>query len=181
MSNGNLFTFGYYGYTVHSATAVHFTGHAALRHLLAHDAVDGVGSPLLYRSTARGPSGATITHGPWDTPSVRGKVWVVEAELKSGTSHLYPRRTFYIDEDSWQILVVDQYDARGEVWRVSEGHCINYYDEPTFWTTLEVHTDLVAGRYLAIGLDNESSMYDFEAKRKPNDYTPASLRRGGLR
>ncbi|MBE2216070.1 MAG: DUF1329 domain-containing protein [Opitutaceae bacterium] len=109
------------------------------------------------------------------------RVWVVEATVKTGSSHLYPRRTFYIDEDSWQALVVDQYDSRGEIWRVSEGHCINYYDEPTFWTTLEVHTDLVAGRYLAIGLDNESKMYNFKASRTSEDFTPAALRREGVR
>jgi len=109
------------------------------------------------------------------------RVWVVEATLKAGTSHIYPRRTFYIDEDSWQALVIDQYDSRGEIWRVSEGHCINYYDEPTFWTTLEVHTDVVAGRYLAIGLDNENRMYDFKATRTQEDYTPAMLRRDGVR
>ena len=109
------------------------------------------------------------------------RVWVVEAKLREGTSHIYPRRTFYIDEDSWQVVVVDQYDSRGDIWRVSEGHCINYYDEPTFWTTLEVHTDLVAGRYLAIGLDNETDMYNFDAKRSPEDYTPAALRREGVR
>ncbi len=109
------------------------------------------------------------------------RVWVLEATLKDGTSHIYPRRTFYIDEDSWQAVVIDQYDARGEIWRVSEGHCINYYDEPTFWTTLEVHTDLVAGRYLAIGLDNETNMYDFKARRTAENYTPAALRREGVR
>lgn len=109
------------------------------------------------------------------------RVWVLEATLKDGTNHLYPRRTFYVDEDSWQAVVIDQYDARGEIWRVSEGHCINYYDEPTFWTTLEVHTDLVAGRYLAIGLDNESAMYNFKSNRTAEDYTPAALRREGVR
>jgi len=109
------------------------------------------------------------------------RVWVVEATLKSGTSHLYPRRTFYIDEDSWQILVVDQYDARGQIWRVSEAHCINYYEVPLFWSTLEVHVDLQAGRYLAIGMDNENKMYDFSIRRTPSDYTPASLRSEGLR
>src|SRR5690606_33371197 len=56
------------------------------------------------------------------------RVWVVEATVKPGTSHLYSRRTFYVDEDSWQILVADQYDGRGDLWRVSEAHCINYYD-----------------------------------------------------
>jgi len=104
------------------------------------------------------------------------RVWVVEATLKEGKRHLYSRRTFYIDEDSWQMLAVDQYDGRGELWRISEGHCINYYEEPLFWTTLEVHTDLFAGRYLAIGLDNERKMYEFDIERKVSDYTPSPLR-----
>ena len=109
------------------------------------------------------------------------RVWVVEATLKEGASHLYSRRTFYVDEDSWQILAVDQYDSRGQLWRVSEAHCINYYDALTFWSTLEVHTDLQAGRYLAIGLDNEEKMYDFSIERDPGDYSPDSLRRSGIR
>ena len=33
------------------------------------------------------------------------RVWVVEATLKEGMRHQYKRRTFYIDEDSWQIVV----------------------------------------------------------------------------
>ena len=109
------------------------------------------------------------------------RVWVVEATLKNGTSHIYKRRTFYVDEDSWQILVVDQYDKRDQLWRVSEGFVINYYELPTLWTTLEVHTDLQAGRYLAVGLDNEGEMYDFSIERSLDDYTPMALRRAGVR
>lgn len=109
------------------------------------------------------------------------RVWVVDARVKADTNHIYSRRTFYIDEDSWQILVVDQYDRRGNLWRVSEGFPINYYDVPTLWSTLEVHTDLQAGRYLAIGLDNESRMYDFNLKRTEKDFTPSALRRDGVR
>jgi hypothetical protein len=109
------------------------------------------------------------------------RVWVVEATLKPGASHIYKRRTFYVDEDSWQILAVDQYDSRDQMWRVSEAHCINYYDAQTFWSTLEAHTDLVAGRYLVVGLDNENKMYDFSVKRTPADYTPDALRRDGVR
>src|SRR6185312_7017981 len=104
------------------------------------------------------------------------RVWVVDATLKPGASHLYSRRTFYIDEDSWQILAVDQYDSRGQLWRVSEAHCINYYDALVFWSTLEVHTDLQSRRYLVIGLDNENPMYDFTIKRTPGDFTPEALR-----
>lgn len=111
----------------------------------------------------------------------RHRVWIVEARVKENTSHIYARRRFYIDEDSWQILAVDQYDNRGELWRVSEGHAINYYEVPVFWTTLEVHTDLKEGRYLAIGMDNENVMYAFGIDRDPGDYSPASLRREGRR
>ena len=109
------------------------------------------------------------------------RVWVVDANLKAGTSHIYKRRTLYVDEDSWQILLVDQYDKRDQLWRVSEGHVINYYDVPMLWTTLEVHTDLQAGRYLALGLDNEYDMYRFDIERSLDDYTPAALRRAGVR
>jgi len=109
------------------------------------------------------------------------RVWVVEATVKEGTRHLYKRRTFYIDEDSWQILLVDQYDNRDQLWRVSEGHVINYYEMPMLWTTLEVHTDLQAGRYLVFGLDNEDKMYEFGFERTAADYTPAALRRNGRR
>ncbi len=109
------------------------------------------------------------------------RVWVVDATLREGARHIYKRRTFYIDEDSWQIVAMDQYDNRDQLWRVSEGHAINYYDLPTYWTTLEVHIDLQAGRYLAIGLDNQLPMYKFGIDRTAEDFTPAALRRSGVR
>ncbi|MGC4075121.1 MAG: DUF1329 domain-containing protein [Nibricoccus sp.] len=109
------------------------------------------------------------------------RVWVVDATLKPGQSNIYARRTFYIDEDSWQVLCVDQYDTRGQIWYVSEAHCINYYDVPTFWSTLEVHTDLVSGRYLAVGLDNENKMYDFTVKPALSEFTSSAISREGVR
>jgi mannose-6-phosphate isomerase-like protein (cupin superfamily) len=108
-------------------------------------------------------------------------VWVVDATLKQGARHLYKRRTFYIDEDSWQILAVDAYDKRDQLWRVSEGHAMTYYNVPSLWTALEVHTDLQAGRYLAIGLNSEFPAYEFDIERTLEYYTPAALRRAGKR
>ncbi|MHB8709435.1 MAG: DUF1329 domain-containing protein, partial [Desulfuromonadales bacterium] len=92
------------------------------------------------------------------------RVWVVEGTLKEGTSHIYKKRTFYVDEDSWQILAMDQYDSRGQLWRVSEAHCINYYEVPTFWSTVETHYDLQSGRYIAINLTNETAPFNFDVK-----------------
>jgi hypothetical protein len=109
------------------------------------------------------------------------RVWVVDATLKPGERHIYKRRTFYLDEDSWQILAMDQYDNRDQLWRSSEAHAMNFYNVPSLWTALEVHTDLQAGRYLAVGLFSEYPAPRFGIKRTLEDYTPAALRRAGVR
>mgnify|MGYP000930090311 CR=1 FL=1 len=109
------------------------------------------------------------------------RVWQVEASLKDGMRHVYGKRVFFIDEDSWQIHVADLYDARGELYRVAVAHGLNYYEVPTHWSTLEVYHDLNSRRYIAIGLDNEDKMYDFSVKLSDNDFTPAALRREGTR
>jgi uncharacterized protein DUF1329 len=110
------------------------------------------------------------------------RVWVVDSKLKAGKSHLYSRRTLYVDEDSWQILAVDCYDSRGQLYRVQEGHVINYYEVPALWTVLETVYDLTNGRYLALGLDNEEPRSrDFSQKRTEADYQPAALQRRGVR
>jgi len=109
------------------------------------------------------------------------RVWVIEANLKPDTRHIYKKRVFYIDEDSWQIAITDIYDNQDQLWRVGMAHLVNYYDVPTLWSTLDVFYDLKAGRYLALGLDNEDEMYDFNAKLTKKDFTPAALRRAGRR
>ena len=109
------------------------------------------------------------------------RVWVVEANLKENTRHTYKKRVFYIDEDSWQVAVTDIYDNRDELYRVAVAHAINYYEVPTLWSTLDVYHDIQSRRYLAIGLDNETKMYDFSKKLNERDFTPAALRREGRR
>lgn len=108
------------------------------------------------------------------------RVYVVEATLKAGQRHINPRRTFYIDEDSWQILVMDHYDAAGKLWRYSEAPSVNYYEVPLMWSTLETHHDLKSGRYIVSGLDNQEAMYDFSYQTTPDMFTPQSLRQRGF-
>lgn len=45
------------------------------------------------------------------------RVWVVDATLAEGKRHVVPKRRYYIDEDSWQILMFDGWDAQGQLWR----------------------------------------------------------------
>jgi len=109
------------------------------------------------------------------------RVWVVEAKLKPGKRHINSRRTFYLDEDSWQILTIDHYDGQGRIWRYSEAPSITYYEVPVFWSTLENHHDLQSGRYIAVGLDNKETMYDFSFQTTPDQFSPQSLRNRGVR
>ncbi len=110
------------------------------------------------------------------------RVWVVEATLKPGERHVYAKRTFYIDEDSWQAAVVDHYDSRGELWRVAEAHSFPYRDAETTWHTGEVLHDLNSGRYLVGSLTNEEADgFKFGVKLKRSDFTTAAIRRSGTR
>jgi hypothetical protein len=110
------------------------------------------------------------------------RVWEVEATLKSGERHIYAKRHMYFDEDSWQLALVDHYDGRGQLWRVAEGHAQQYYNNQLPGFTLEALYDLVAGRYLALGMKNEErSAYSFGFKASAADYTPAALRSSGVR
>jgi hypothetical protein len=109
------------------------------------------------------------------------RVWVLEAKLKDGMRHINPRRTFYLDEDSYQIVLTDHYDARDQLWRSSEAHAVNYYDVPTYWSTVEAHYDLQSGRYVAQGFDNTQAVNTFNVSMEPGQFTPQSLRTRGRR
>ena len=110
------------------------------------------------------------------------RVWHVVATLKPGQRHIYAKRDFYIDEDTWQASVIDQYDGRGQLWRVSEAHAQDYYNKEVPWYTLEAIYDLQSGRYLALGMKNqEKSAYTFSANASKAEFQPAALRQSGVR
>jgi hypothetical protein len=109
------------------------------------------------------------------------RVWVVEARLRDGLRHLHPRRTFYLDEDSYQILLAEHYDGRGELWRFSEAHPIVYYEIPMLWTSIETHHDLQSGRYVSYRQDNRMGAPQFDQDLSPAQFSPQALRRRGHR
>ncbi len=110
------------------------------------------------------------------------RVWHVVGTLKAGERHIYAKRDFYLDEDTWQVSEGDHYDGRGTLWRVAEAHAEYYYDKQVPWYTLETLYDLLSGRYIALGMKNEEKQaYDFDFKASESDYTPAALRQSGVR
>ncbi|MBK4718569.1 DUF1329 domain-containing protein [Azospirillum sp. YIM DDC1] len=105
------------------------------------------------------------------------RVWIVEARLKSGFRHALPERTYYLDEDSWQIVMADHYDAKGDLVRYAEAHGIAYPQVPVFAPALEITYDLAGDRYVVNGLDNQLAPPDFAKPLRSEDFAPETLER----
>ena len=110
------------------------------------------------------------------------RVWHVTATLKAGERHIYAKRDFFIDEDTWQAAAIDHYDGRGNLWRVAEAHSLHYFNKQVPWYSLEALYDLQSGRYLALGMKNEEKQsYEFGSVASSSEFTPAALRQAGVR
>ncbi|RRV57162.1 DUF1329 domain-containing protein [Stutzerimonas stutzeri] len=109
------------------------------------------------------------------------RVWEVEATLKSGERNIYAKRRFFIDEDSWTIVQSELYDGRGQLWRVGEGHLLQYYQHKVPAYAFEALYDIISGRYIAIGMSNEEKPHEFGYRASYRDFTPAALRNAGVR
>ncbi|MDP3847006.1 MAG: DUF1329 domain-containing protein [Pseudomonas sp.] len=109
------------------------------------------------------------------------RVWHVRATLKAGQRHQYKQRDLYFDEDSYQILVADHFDGQDKLWRLGESYTVNYYDQPLVWSMGDAVYDLMGGRYVIGILSNEEPATQFNLALKPTEFTPAQLRRDGVR
>jgi len=108
------------------------------------------------------------------------RVWVVEGTLKAGQRHIYGKRTFYLDEDSWSVVSEDAYDTRGGLWRVALLGMVQYYDAVVPWYRFGAVHDLTSGGYIAGGFDNEiREPLQFGVKGKLSEFQPDALRRLG--
>jgi len=134
-----------------------------------------------YKLTSKGETYANIVKpGHLNQDMVRyepHRVWVVEGTLKPGKRHIYAKRTFYVDEDSWQLAHSDVYDGRGDLWRVHEIESVQYYDVPTTWLAGEVEYDLQARRYVATAFTNQEKPLRFNYKLDSGYFTADNLRR----
>lgn len=80
------------------------------------------------------------------------RVWVVDATLKEGVRHIYKKRRFYLDEDSWIALASDEYDGRGQLYRGSFAFLTQSYDNNIPDASPHMVYDLVSGTYNINGL-----------------------------
>jgi hypothetical protein len=110
------------------------------------------------------------------------RVWHVEATLKPSQRHIYAKRDMYFDEDSWTLVEADHYDGRGQLWRVAEGYPFSDYVNGISVYAVQSIADLVAGRYVAFGMMNETGKGpNYDVSYKLADFTPSALRNAGVR
>ncbi len=107
------------------------------------------------------------------------RVWVIAATLKEKWRHVYSKRVFYIDEDSWQVMLADQYNKQGKLWRVSLSYSKFYQQLPGIYPVLNVYHELNSQKYHVMGLQNEErTTIKFNGEiAKNNIFTPSGFKR----
>ena len=110
------------------------------------------------------------------------RVWVVEANLREGKRHIYAKRRFYIEEDSWNIVMTENYDGRGELWKVVLINSIYEYNTQGYVNRAMMFHELRAAGYITIRLVNDSEQMNYMAPARGEAYySPTNVRKLGRR
>jgi len=111
------------------------------------------------------------------------RVVEIKATVKEGMSHVYAERTFYLDEDSWMVVLHDAYDSRGNLWRVYSNPLFQAYDAKVMWHRAYITHDLVSGAFITRMLDNERKQpaLTFGIEGRYSEFQTSAIRRKGTR
>ncbi|MFI8481393.1 DUF1329 domain-containing protein [Pseudomonas sp. NPDC078700] len=110
------------------------------------------------------------------------RVWVVEADLAPGMRHQLPKGRYYLDEDTWQALLGDRWDASGQLAK-------------TLWALPAVMPDIPAHAVLSSGFYDLTSsawfiqnvytglpeQYGVVDRYKKSEFKPAVMAGQGVR
>lgn len=126
----------------------------------------------------------TSTRGHPNPETIRWelrRVWVVEGTLKKGYRHVYGKRRFYVEEDTWQVSMADNYDVRGQLWRVVNNAAAYAYDGKFYYLNASFYMDLFSGAYSAENITSEEPTSARFNRREPypNEFSLDGIRRGG--
>jgi tetratricopeptide (TPR) repeat protein len=106
------------------------------------------------------------------------RVWVIEATERGGKKHAFGKRIFYVDEDSWNAVLVENQDHQGNLWRFQEGHLLTSYDVLSTNSFPIITYDVKADRYFAQRLLAEDPPLQFDlAKINAQEFLPAAVQR----
>lgn len=78
------------------------------------------------------------------------RVWVVEATLKPGLRHVYSKRVYYFDEDTYGAGLYDAYDQSGQLYRAIFNSMVQLYDVQAPYAVKNVVYDFNKGMYALV-------------------------------
>jgi hypothetical protein len=105
------------------------------------------------------------------------RVWVIEATERGGKKHSFGKRVFYVDEDSWNVVLVENYEHDDQtLWRFQEGHLLALYDSLSANCAPVVTYDFKDGRYFINRLTAEDAPAQFNVPMREQDFTPDAVR-----
>lgn len=103
------------------------------------------------------------------------RVWRVTATARPGSGSRYARRVFYLDEDSWQIVLSEKYDEDGNLAMFAEAHTLNYYHVPVLYPGVTAHYSLTDGRFLVQNINNMLAPHRWLDQINPREFSPNAL------
>jgi hypothetical protein len=109
------------------------------------------------------------------------RVWVVEATLKPGQTHVYGRRVFYVDEDSWTALASDGYGLDGRLLRAVFTFLSFNQDAGVAFTTNHAAYDFSTGAYFLAQFPGPRARISYAEPLPASEWTPDALAGAGVR
>lgn len=109
------------------------------------------------------------------------RVWVVEAKLRPGYRHIYPRRMFFWDEDTHGAGSSENYDAAGKLYRAVNLISFPYYGEGSD-SHSEIVMDMQTGLWsLEGGMGGDGAAWYPGPKKEDVFFSPEALAGEGVR
>lgn len=110
------------------------------------------------------------------------RVWVVEAELRPGQRHQMPKGRYYIDEDTWQALLADRWDASGQLSKTLWALPAIMPDIPAHVTLTSGFYDLTSSAWFIQDVyTGQSEQYGIVDRYKKSEFSPAVMAGQGVR
>ena len=106
------------------------------------------------------------------------RVWVVEATLAPGKRNAVAKRRIYLDEDTWQAVGAEEWDASGNLWRHIQGITLDVPEAPATVLWGQITYDFHTGVYVLDAVSSPGLGNSYRILPEPypaNYFTPDAM------
>ena len=96
---------------------------------------------------------------------------------KPEVKHTFKKKVYYVDEDTWTVAMVDNYDQRDQYYKFQEGHIVCSAEILSCSTIPEIIYDMQSGVYFATAMINEDKPNDFSVEFDKKHFEPNTVKK----